>query len=85
MGIEVRRLTESTIFAEKDQMTIEEKYIEIFLTPIRKCKEYKPKFGESRSSEGVSLGDLIKIYGEDPFYSWIGLDSSLMYAAHKAA
>ena len=25
------------------------------------------------------------MYGEDPFYSWIGLDSPLMYAAHKAA
>ena len=25
------------------------------------------------------------MYGADPFYSWIGLDSDLMYAAHKAA
>jgi hypothetical protein len=25
------------------------------------------------------------MYGADPFYSWIGLDSPLMYAAHKAA
>ena len=25
------------------------------------------------------------MYGADPFYSWVGLDSPLMYAAHKAA
>lgn len=25
------------------------------------------------------------LYGADPFYRWIGLDSPLMYAAHKAA
>jgi hypothetical protein len=25
------------------------------------------------------------MYGADPFYSWIGLDSPMMYAAHKAA
>jgi hypothetical protein len=25
------------------------------------------------------------MYGADPFCSWVGLDSPLMYAAHKAA
>lgn len=25
------------------------------------------------------------LYGSDPFYSWIGLNSDLMYSAHKAA
>lgn len=66
-------------------MTSEEKYIELFLEPIRKCKNYKPKFGESQNEDGVSLDGFLKLYGSDPFYSWIGLDSSLMYAAHKAA
>lgn len=66
-------------------MTTEEKYIEIFLEPIRKCKDYKPKFGESQNSDGVSLEGFMQLYGSDPFYSWIGLDSGLMYAAHKAA
>lgn len=66
-------------------MTTEERYIEIFLEPIRKCKDYKPKFGESQNEAGVSLEGFIKLYGADPFYSWIGLDSGLMYAAHKAA
>jgi len=66
-------------------MTTEEKYAEIFLKPIRKCKNYKPKFGESQNEHGVSLDEFIKMYGSDPFYAWIGLDSGLMYAAHKAA
>lgn len=66
-------------------MTTEQKYIEIFLDPIRKCKDYKPKFGESQNADGVSLDGFLKLYGADPFYAWIGLDSGLMYAAHKAA
>ncbi len=66
-------------------MTPEEKYIETFLSPIRTCLAYKPKFGESQNPKGVTLDGFLKIYGADPFYSWIGLDSDLMYAAHKAA
>jgi hypothetical protein len=64
---------------------IEDKYIDLFLTPIRKCKEYKPKFGEGQNTDGVSLEGFIELYGSDLFYSWIGLNSHLMYAAHKAA
>ena len=66
-------------------MAISDKYIELFLEPIRKCKEYKPKFGTSQNSKGVSLEGFMELYGSDLFYSWIGLDSSLMYSAHKAA
>ncbi len=66
-------------------MDKEKQYIKIFLDPIQKCKDYKPKFGESQNSEGVSLNGFLEIYGTDPFYSWIGLNSDLMYAAHKAA
>jgi hypothetical protein len=66
-------------------MTTNDKYIDLFLEPIRKCKEYKPKFGESQNTEGVSLENFLELYGSDLFYSWIGLDNSLMYAAHKAA
>jgi hypothetical protein len=65
--------------------THNDKYIELFLDPIRKCKEYKPKFGESQNTDGVSLEGFLELYGSDLFYSWIGLDNSLMYAAHKAA
>ena len=63
----------------------EEKYIELFLNPIRKSKDYKPKFGDSHKEDGMSLESFLTLYGSDPFYSWIGLDSGLMYAAHKAA
>jgi hypothetical protein len=66
-------------------MTANDKYIELFLEPIRKCKDYKPKFGESQNTNGVSLEGFMELYGSDLFYSWIGLDSNLMYAAHKAA
>lgn len=66
-------------------MTVEEKYINIFLEPIRKCKDYKPKFGESQNSNGVSLDEFMQLYKSDLFYAWIGLDSGFMYAAHKAA
>lgn len=66
-------------------ITQEQKYIDLFLAPIRKCKEYKPKFGESQHTDGVSLEGFLELYGADLFYSWIGLDNRLMYAAHKAA
>ena len=59
-------------------------YLELFLEPIRKCKNYKPKLG-TNEKEGVNLDGFKQLYGSDPFYSWIGLDSDLMYAAHKAA
>jgi hypothetical protein len=66
-------------------MHLQEKYIDLFLAPIRKCNDYKPKFGESQNEDGVSLEGFLQLYGNDPFYSWIGLDCGLMYAAHKAA
>lgn len=66
-------------------MKTNNRYIEIFLEPIKKCKDYKPKLGESQNTTGVSLENFLEIYGADIFYSWIGLNSNLMYAAHKAA
>lgn len=63
----------------------EQQYLEAFLTPIRKCKEYRPKFGQGSRKEGLSLPEFKTLYGSDPFYSWVGLDTSLMYAAHRAA
>ena len=59
-------------------------FLEAFLDPIRKCAEYKPAFGQGRSN-GLSLADFKVLYGQDAFYSWLGLDNSLVYAAHKAA
>lgn len=63
----------------------EAEYLEIFLEPVRKCADYTPKFGTSTRETGLDLAGFKSLYGGDPFYSWIGLDSDLMYAAHKAA
>lgn len=58
--------------------------VELFLEPVRKCAEYKPAFGQS-NSDGLTVADFQILYGQDPFYAWIGLDDPLLYAAHKAA
>ena len=63
---------------------IDNQYIEIFLEPLRRCQYYKPKLGTNNKS-GVDLSGFKTLYGADPFYAWIGLDSELMYSAHKAA
>lgn len=66
-------------------MKDEKEYLKTFLAPIKKCKNYKPKFGNAKIEKGFSLEEFHTLYGSDPFYNWIGLDSDLMYAAHKAA
>ncbi len=63
---------------------LERRYREIFLEPIRVSMKYVPKFG-TNEDEGLRFPEFAKLYGSDPFYSWLGLDSKLMYAAHKAA
>lgn len=62
----------------------DEKYLEIFLSPLYVCSDYLPAFGTS-GNNGLSLADFQTLYGSDEFYSWIGLDSPLVYAAHKAS
>jgi len=64
--------------------TNDKKYLELIERAIAVCLEYKPKFGKLGRS-GVTLEEFQDVYGGDPFYSWFGLDSRLMYAAHKAA
>lgn len=59
-------------------------FLNTFLAPMRICKDYTPAFGKGKS-DGVSLEEFQLLYGEDPFYSWIGLNNDLVYAAHKAA
>lgn len=66
------------------------KYRDELLAPLRKCAEYRPKFGAATRSNGdeeieMTVEAFRRLYGSDPLYSWIGLDSPLMYAAHKAA
>jgi hypothetical protein len=58
------------------------RYLEIILDRLGTCKEYRPKFG---TGSVVTLKDFRLMYGEDPFYSWFGLDNPALYAAHKAA
>lgn len=62
----------------------EQYYLTLLLGPLDTCAHYKPKFGTDEE-DGISLDQFKTMYGEDPFYHWIGLDSDLMYAAHKAA
>jgi hypothetical protein len=62
----------------------EQRYLNLLLDPLDACARYQPKFG-TEDSTGVTLEQFKILYGEDPFYHWIGLDSDLMYAAHKAA
>lgn len=66
-------------------MATEKELLKKFLDPLKVCKRYKPKFGQGNKEEGVSLPQFLDLYGADPFYAWCGLDSELMYAAHKAA
>ena len=60
------------------------RYLALVINPIRVCRSYKPKFGLGAGA-GVSLEQFKRLYGQDPFYEWFGLDNPLMYAAHKAA
>lgn len=60
-------------------------YVEIFLEPLRECTLYRPKFGNSKKEGGFTLDEFLELYGSDPFYSWIGLNSPFLYAAHKAS
>lgn len=60
----------------------DDRYVEIILAPLRKSADYLPKMGGSGE---VDLEGFTGLYGADPLYHWMGLDSPLMFAAHKAA
>lgn len=60
-------------------------YLRLFLEPVLKSKTYRPRFGVGSKEGGVSRDEFLSLYGTDPFYAWIGLNSDLMYAAHRAA
>lgn len=64
--------------------TDDARYLELILAPLRECAKYRPAFGKE-SGEGVTLEQFRAFYGSDLLYHWVGLDSDLMYAAHKAA
>lgn len=60
------------------------KYLKIIMDALAVCGNYRPKFGRGREG-GLTLAQFQEVYNADPFYSWFGLSSPLMYAAHKAA
>jgi hypothetical protein len=59
-------------------------YFEIIAKDLRVCLRCKPKFGTAGRA-GLTKQQFELRYGEDPFYRWVGINSPLMYAAHKAA
>lgn len=60
------------------------RYRELLISPVRECANYSPKFGHKKEG-GFSLVEFQSLYGHDAFYRWLGLDSLLVYSAHKAA
>lgn len=42
------------------------------------------KFGQG-SQTGLTRDQFAQLYGADPFYSWFGFDSPLVYSAHRVA
>ncbi|MFI7247258.1 hypothetical protein [Micromonospora chalcea] len=57
-------------------------YRETLLAPLRTSADYLPKMG---GADEVDLTGFTALYGADPLYHWMGFDSPLMFAAHKAA
>ncbi len=62
----------------------DERYVGLIMRALNVCARYKPMFGKGRKG-GMTLRQFQRLYRSDPFYKWVGLDSPLMYAAHKAA
>jgi len=62
----------------------DDRYLSLICNALRVCLNYKPAFGQGKG-DGITLERFQQIYKEDEFYSWFGLDSPLVYAAHKAA
>ncbi len=60
----------------------DQQYLKLIVDRIEVCKSYRPQFGQGKS---VSRSEFESLYGADPFYSWFGLNTPLLYAAHKAA
>lgn len=64
---------------------IDDAYLELILEPIRRCAEYRPRFGHGKRGGGFTLTQFQALHRADQFYNWFGLDHPLMYAAHRAA
>ena len=65
-------------------MDADERYRFLILDALRISAGYRPRFGLGRR-RGITLEEFTAEYSADPLYSWIGLNSPAIYAAHKAA
>jgi len=65
-------------------MRSEKVYLRHLLDALAVCSEYRPKLGH-RAEDGYTLEAFRELYGSDPFYSWLGLDSPSVYAALRAS
>ncbi|HLY31295.1 MAG TPA: hypothetical protein VKQ36_09715 [Ktedonobacterales bacterium] len=65
-------------------MSGDEPYLELIVKAIRLSASYKPMFGQGRGG-GLTLEQFRSLYGADAFYSWFGLDSPLIYSAHRVS
>jgi len=62
----------------------DDRYYKIIHDALAVCADYRPKFGKG-SRAGFTLAEFRELYQADAFYAWFGLDSPMVYAAHKAA
>jgi hypothetical protein len=60
----------------------DQQYLDLIIQKITVSGRYTPKFGKGKST---SLSQFQDLYGSDSFYTWMGLNTSMVYAAHKAA
>lgn len=61
----------------------ERRYLDTLRGRIRTCARYAPKFGQG--GKGLSYEDFQYLYRGDRFYSWLGMNTPAVYAAHKTA
>jgi hypothetical protein len=66
--------------AEPDQERAE-RYLAYLTDAIRVSATQPPQFGTGKP---VTFEQFKTLYGGDPFYSWLGLDSEYLYTAHHA-
>lgn len=59
----------------------EHRYLRILLDAIEVCRAYQPRLG---GKESITLERFLQQYGADSFYHWMGLDTPVVYRAHRA-
>src|SRR5215471_10305267 len=79
----LQALKSSTIQGEEVTVSSRDlRYVDTLISPIRNIKGFQPKLGQGRA---ISLEQFAELYEADPLYHWVGFNSPLMYAAHRAA